>query len=128
MPRSGTTLVEQILSGHSEVFGAGELGVIPRIIQGLNRWERHVGSGRAYPDCIDDLTPYVTAGIADNVLNELKEFDPEARHIVDKLPHNFGNIDHQVLVSKAKSSLSAAIPGISRSPITSPITRPGTAA
>lgn len=92
MPRSGTTLVEQILSGHSQIFGAGELGVIPRVIQGLNRWERHVGSGRAYPDCIDDLTPHITAGIAEKLLKELKEFDPEARHILDKLPHNFENI------------------------------------
>jgi tetratricopeptide (TPR) repeat protein len=92
MPRSGTTLVEQILSGHSDIFGAGELGVIPQVIQGLNRWERHVGSGRSYPDCVDDLTPYITAGIANNVLKELQEYAPEARHIVDKLPHNFENI------------------------------------
>lgn len=92
MPRSGTTLVEQILAGHSRIFGAGELSVIPQVIQGLNRWERNVGSGRRYPDCVDDLTPTVTKGIADNVLNELKKLAPEARHIVDKLPHNFENI------------------------------------
>nr|VFJ62841.1 MAG: Tetratricopeptide repeat-containing protein [Candidatus Kentron sp. DK] len=92
MPRSGTTLVEQIIAGHSRIFGAGELGVIPGIIQGLNRWERHVGSGRTYPDCVDDLTPYVVAGIANNVLKGLREYDPEARHIVDKLPHNFENV------------------------------------
>lgn len=92
MPRSGTTLVEQILSGHSDIFGAGELGVIPQVRQGLNRWERHVGSGRQYPDCIDDLNAYVTAGIANNVLKELQEYAPQAKHIVDKLPHNFENI------------------------------------
>lgn len=92
MPRSGTTLVEQILSGHSQIFGAGELGVIPQVAQGLERWERHVGSGRHYPDCIDDLTKEVTQAIADNVLKELQEYAPEAKHIVDKLPHNFENI------------------------------------
>ncbi len=92
MPRSGTTLVEQILSGHSDIFGAGELGVIPQVIQGLNRWERHTGSGRKYPDCIDDLNSYTTEGIANNVLKELIEFAPEAKHVVDKLPHNFENI------------------------------------
>lgn len=92
MPRSGTTLVEQILAGHSQIFGAGELGVIPQRIQGLNRWERHVGSGRKYPDCIDDLTPYVTAGIADGILKELQEYAPDAKHVLDKLPHNFENI------------------------------------
>jgi len=92
MPRSGTTLVEQIIAGHSQIFGAGELGVIPNVIQGLNRWERHVGSGRNYPDCIDDLTFDVTRGIASNILKELQEYAPEAHYIVDKLPHNFENI------------------------------------
>lgn len=92
MPRSGTTLVEQIIASHSQIFGAGELGVIPGVIQGLERWERHTGSGRQYPDCVDDLSPYVTAGIANNVLKELQEYDPEAKHVVDKLPHNFENI------------------------------------
>lgn len=96
MPRSGTTLVEQIIAGHSKIFGAGELGVIPSRIQGLDRWERHVGSGRHYPDCMDDLTPYISQGIANGILDELRELaaedKPEALHVVDKLPHNFENI------------------------------------
>jgi tetratricopeptide (TPR) repeat protein len=96
MPRSGTTLVEQIIAGHSKIFGAGELGVIPQRIAGLNRWERHVGSGRRYPDCIDDLSPYVCAGIAQGILDELKELaqeeKPQAQYVVDKLPHNFENV------------------------------------
>lgn len=96
MPRSGTTLVEQILAGHSDIFGAGELGIIPQRIQGLERWERHVGSGRSYPDCVDDLDPYVTRGIAEGIVKELRELaasdKPTARYVVDKLPHNFENI------------------------------------
>ncbi len=92
MPRSGTTLVEQIIGSHSQIFGAGELGLIPRVIQGLNRWERIIGSARQYPDCMDDLTAETTAGIANNLLESLREYAPEAKHIVDKLPHNFENI------------------------------------
>lgn len=92
MPRSGTTLVEQILAGHSQIHGAGELGVIPQVIAGLERWERRTGSGRHYPDCVDDLSPHVVAGIAGTVLNELQEYAPDAQHVVDKLPHNFENI------------------------------------
>ncbi|EPJ48989.1 MAG: sulfotransferase [Osedax symbiont Rs2] len=92
MPRSGTTLVEQILAGHSQVFGAGELNLIPQLAQGLSRWERHSGSGRCYPDCIDDLTAEVSQGIAKNYIKELAELAPQAQHIVDKLPHNFENI------------------------------------
>lgn len=96
MPRSGTTLVEQILSGHSDIFGAGELGVIPQVIQGINRWERHTGSGRQYPDCIDDFNADTIAGIANNMLKELQELaaetKPESKYVVDKMPHNFENI------------------------------------
>lgn len=96
MPRSGTTLVEQILAGHSQIFAAGELGVIPSRIGGLNRWERHTGSGRRYPDCIDDLTPHVTEGIANGILDELHELakveKPDALRVIDKLPHNFENV------------------------------------
>jgi tetratricopeptide (TPR) repeat protein len=92
MPRSGTTLVEQIIAGHSKVYGAGELGTIPRVIARLERWERHAGSGRGYPDCVDDLDTHVTRGIAESVLKELQDYAPDADHVVDKLPHNFENI------------------------------------
>ncbi|WP_052246225.1 tetratricopeptide repeat-containing sulfotransferase family protein [Leclercia adecarboxylata] len=96
MPRSGTTLVEQILAGHSQIHGAGELGVIPSTIARLERWERHTGSGRHYPDCVDDLSADVVAGITASLLKELRETVPEnaseIRHVVDKLPHNFENI------------------------------------
>lgn len=92
MPRSGTTLIEQMLAGHSQVHGAGELGLIPGVIAGLERWERRVGSGRHYPDCVDDLDAKVIAGITGNLLKELQEYAPGARHVVDKLPHNFENI------------------------------------
>jgi tetratricopeptide (TPR) repeat protein len=92
MPRSGTTLVEQIIAGHSRIHGAGELGTIPRVIAGLERWERHTGSGRRYPDCVDDLDPQVTRSIAENILKELREYAPGKDHVVDKLPHNFENI------------------------------------
>ena len=92
MPRSGTTLVEQILAGHSRIHGAGELGMMPRVIAGLERWERHTGSGRHYPDCVDDLDPQVSGGIAEGILRELRAYAPDADHVVDKLPHNFENI------------------------------------
>lgn len=96
MPRSGTTLVEQILAGHSQIHGAGELSLIPRVIAGLERWERSTGSGRNYPDCVDDLPADVVEGITADLLKDLRETIPEdasgIRHVVDKLPHNFENI------------------------------------
>ncbi len=92
MPRSGTTLIEQVLAGHSEIFGAGELGIIPQCIRGMERWERHIGSGRGYPDCMDDLSREESQRIAQRILDELQAFAPTARHVIDKLPHNFENI------------------------------------
>lgn len=96
MPRSGTTLVEQILAGHSLIYGAGEVGVMGGVQQGLNRWERITGSGRSFPDCVDDLTPEISHELALNLLSELSELaaetKPNARFVVDKMPHNFENI------------------------------------
>jgi tetratricopeptide (TPR) repeat protein len=62
------------------------------VIARLERWERHTGSGRHYPDCVDDLDPAVMRGVAESVMKELREYAPEADHVVDKLPHNFENL------------------------------------
>jgi tetratricopeptide (TPR) repeat protein len=92
MPRSGTTLVEQILGGHPAIFVASEIGIMSNVIQKLNAWERHLGSGLHYPDCVRDLTREQAGHFAKEVLEELRQYAPEARHIVDKLPHNFEHI------------------------------------
>lgn len=92
MPRSGTTLVEQILGGHPEVFVAGEIGMLSSVIQRLKAWERHVGSGQSYPECIQDITQEQAYQFAEQVLEELSHYDNKVKHVVDKLPHNFENI------------------------------------
>jgi tetratricopeptide (TPR) repeat protein len=92
MPRSGTTLVEQILGSHSQVFGAGELSLVPELIQKLNAWETRLGSRREYPECIDDMSQDESARFAKKHLAELQAYAPEAQRIVDKLPHNFEHI------------------------------------
>ena len=51
MPRSGTTLVEQILASHSDVFGAGELTRIPFLAQTIPQFVR---TAARYPEsCLD---------------------------------------------------------------------------
>ncbi|MDP6933649.1 MAG: tetratricopeptide repeat protein, partial [Myxococcota bacterium] len=52
MPRSGTSLVEQVLASHPLVYGAGELKSIPQIATLL---PRQLGSQQGYPDCIDEV-------------------------------------------------------------------------
>lgn len=52
MPRSGTTLAEQILSSHPDVFGAGELGAMPDIRDSIARL---TGGSLKYPRCMGEL-------------------------------------------------------------------------
>ncbi|MBF0193054.1 MAG: sulfotransferase [Magnetococcales bacterium] len=92
MPRSGTTLVEQILASHPEIFGAGELGQIPSIIASLSAWESHIGSGEDYPQCIVELSSSESQTMAQPLLEDLQVYDNSALRVVDKLPHNFENI------------------------------------
>jgi len=76
MIRSGTTLVEQILSSHSQVFGAGELTSIDNFGRhALNEWA-------ALSD--HDLQPLAT-----DHLDLLDRFSKTHAHVIDKLPVNF---------------------------------------
>ena len=92
MPRSGTTLTEQILGSHSQVHGAGELGQIGEQITRMEAWEWKLGSRLGYPDCLWDLTPSECQGYGERLLQALQAFDPTAQRVVDKLHHNFEHI------------------------------------
>lgn len=92
MPRSGTTLVEQIIAGHSAIYGAGEIGCLNPVIHSMTAWERRTGSGWVYPECVEDLTANEINGYAEKVVQQLARHQPGARHIVDKLPHNFEHV------------------------------------
>jgi len=78
MPRSGTSLAEQILASHPAVFGAGE----------LRFWtdaQARVASADIQADGVDRLL----AELADEYLKRLAEFSPDAARVVDKMPGNF---------------------------------------
>lgn len=85
MPRSGTSLVEQILSSHPEVHGAGETENIERAVRSLAN-----SSGRKhYPVFVPDLTAASLRRVADQVLGKMLELSPSASRITDKMPQNF---------------------------------------
>lgn len=86
MPRSGTTLIEQMLSSHPEIFGGGELGFIPALTRLL---PKVLQSRLPYPDCLDGLQPWLLAQAASNYLGKVTKLDTTASRVVDKLPHNF---------------------------------------
>lgn len=78
MPRSGTTLVEQILASHSRVHGAGE---IPFWFTAVPRYETARVTGRGGRDSLESLASAYTA--------ELSRWAPQATWVVDKMPANF---------------------------------------
>jgi Flp pilus assembly protein TadD len=80
MPRSGTSLVEQILASHSAVFGGGEMPAMGAAVarQGWN--ERNTGAAP---------TPDVLAAIRFDYLGYVEDFAPGAAVVTDKTPLNF---------------------------------------
>jgi tetratricopeptide (TPR) repeat protein len=75
MPRSGTTLAEQILASHPDVFGAGELTYWDRALTRVNA-AGHTEVG-------------AVAALADDYLRLLEGLSTGAARVVDKMPANF---------------------------------------
>lgn len=81
MPRSGTTLVEQILASHSEVFGAGELETLGRLLTPVLYEQTPKGTGQVKSGTL--------ARMRDAYLMELAGLPTLAPFITDKMPQNF---------------------------------------
>ena len=86
LPRSGTTLVEQIVSSHPQVFGAGELGSLMSIEEGI---AKEIETSRPYPEGISSCKDSVAAEFSTRYLRELREYSRAAIRISDKMPSNF---------------------------------------
>jgi hypothetical protein len=83
MPRSGTTLVEQIIASHPDVHGAGEL----LDLQSITR--RVVSGTGGFPGNILALDSVAMNKWADDYVAGLRKHSPDARYITDKMPNNF---------------------------------------
>ncbi len=86
MPRSGTTLVETILSSHPDVFGAGESDEIGNLSVTM---PLVLGSDKPFPYCLDALSAQKRQAYAGMYMRYLEGFGIEAKHITEKLPNNF---------------------------------------
>lgn len=86
MPRSGTSLLEQLLSGHREVFGAGELLDFGASITEIDA-ER--GERALFPESVASLSPAGLAAVSTRYLDKIRALSPTASRITDKLPQNF---------------------------------------
>ncbi|MER9798101.1 sulfotransferase [Mesorhizobium sp. M0142] len=86
MPRSGTTLTEQICASHPNVHGAGELKKIRRAANAIGLTKV---SARTLDQSIVPITPDLSKMLAEEHLSYLRERAPTALRIVDKMPRNF---------------------------------------
>ena len=88
MPRSGTTLVEQILASHSGVFGAGELNEMKFVVSHAAKISRFK---QEYPNCVPGLTAEHAQQLGSAYLNRIQELAgrPDYARIIDKHPLNF---------------------------------------
>jgi tetratricopeptide (TPR) repeat protein len=86
MPRSGTTLVEQIIASHPEVHGAGELADFHHIVHNVDPEAAPVDGG-AQPVATIPLEEFRSIGKA--YVEGLQRRAPAAKRITDKMPANF---------------------------------------
>jgi tetratricopeptide (TPR) repeat protein len=83
LPRSGTTLIEQILASHSQIFGAGELKLANNTMAALDE------DGTSSFEGLRHLEHTTARRLASRHLEELQAFSPTALRIVDKMPDNY---------------------------------------
>jgi hypothetical protein len=87
LPRSGTTLTEQVLASHSQVHGAGELRLARRSFEALPALLGRAGPPR---DCVPHLDPEALGRLAQQHLDRLAAIDGgQTPRIVDKMPDNY---------------------------------------
>lgn len=85
MPRSGTTLVEQIVSSHPRVYGAGELEFIGRLIRDM---PENLRTSLTYPQCLSKLEPSAISSMAVRYLRYIHRLSAGAERVTDKMPRN----------------------------------------
>jgi tetratricopeptide (TPR) repeat protein len=89
MPRSGTTLTEQIISSHPQVAGAGELGEMAAIARSLGDNRRIMSR---YGANLMSLPREGSARLAQRYLKFIDRTSREAARVTDKMPHNFEHV------------------------------------
>jgi Flp pilus assembly protein TadD len=86
MPRSGTSLVEQILASHPDVAAGGELHEFANLAIDIRKL---VASRNVYPRYLNELTTDICNTVARRYLDRLNDISSTSRYITNKMPHNF---------------------------------------
>jgi len=88
MPRSGTTLTEQILASHPAVYAGGERKDIGGIADRL----RKLAGGQPFPDSVRNVDARLLGRLAREYLDKVATEAGGMRRITDKMPHNFEHL------------------------------------
>ena len=91
LPRSGSTLLEQILASHSLVEGTQELPDIQRMVQGMQEREPDYDNPR-YPGALTELTEAQVRALGQTYLADTQAYRTDKPHFIDKMPNNFRHI------------------------------------
>jgi tetratricopeptide (TPR) repeat protein len=88
MPRSGTSLVEQILASHPDVYGAGELNDLVKVFESINKPVDKKQSD-TFPQGLLGLDSKAFADLGKQYIARIRRYSADAMFITDKMPHNF---------------------------------------
>jgi tetratricopeptide (TPR) repeat protein len=91
LPRSGSTLLEQILASHSSVDGTQELADVPRIVLDLQGREPDLGNPR-YPGVLAELNAEDFLRLGEKYLADTRVYRMGKPFFIDKMPNNFRHI------------------------------------
>lgn len=90
LPRSGSTLIEQILASHSQVEGTAELPVLMRLAYSIGRYRP---DQKRYPESVADLRGKDFKAYGRQYIEETRAFRVTGRpFFTDKLPNNFSHV------------------------------------
>jgi tetratricopeptide (TPR) repeat protein len=91
LPRSGSTLIEQILASHSAVEGTQELADIPRIVVDLKGRDSDLDSPR-YPAVLASMSTEDFRRLGEKYLTDTCIYRTGKARFIDKMPNNFRHI------------------------------------
>ena len=91
LPRSGSTLLEQILASHSQVEGTMELADIPRLVLELQGREAESENPR-YPRILQELKPEDFSRMGERYISDTRAYREAKPRFIDKMPNNFRHL------------------------------------
>jgi tetratricopeptide (TPR) repeat protein len=91
LPRSGSTLIEQILASHSQVEGTHELADIPRMVAELQGRDWQPESPR-YPAVLSQMSGEDFRRLGEKYLKDTRSFRSGKPRFIDKMPNNFRHV------------------------------------